>query len=191
MNIIILFLLSIATVKASEQSLVFDFGNTSDRVQNWVLISDNIMGGISKASVKYTDNTVILQGDISLDNFGGFASLKTKFKAIDLSSYSGIKIRYKAVNQRFAFTLEETQNWTRPNYKKEFTSNKQDSWEIATINFKDFKEYVIGEPTGDYMNLESLRNILRLGIISIEKKEGPFSLEIDYIEFFTDTRSQL
>jgi hypothetical protein len=184
MKSILFLLLSLVIVKASEKTLKYDFGNTSGKIQDWVLISDIIMGGISKAMIKYTDNSVIMKGDISLDNFGGFASVKTRFKAIDLSTFSGINIRYKALNQQFAFTLEETQNWTRPNYKKEFTSNKQDTWEIATIYLKDFKEYVIGEATGEYINLSSRKNILRMGIISTDKREGPFSLEIDYIEFF-------
>jgi hypothetical protein len=43
---------------------------------------------------------------------------------------------------------------------------------------------VIGEATGEYINLSSRKNILRMGIISTDKREGPFSLEIDYIEFF-------
>jgi hypothetical protein len=33
------------------------------------------------------------------------------------------------------------------------------------------------------LQLERLKNIVRIGVITTEKKEGPFSLEIDYIEF--------
>jgi hypothetical protein len=34
------------------------------------------------------------------------------------------------------------------------------------------------------LNNKNLKNIVRIGIITTEKKEGPFSIEIDYVEFF-------
>ena len=52
------------------------------------------------------------------------------------------------------------------------------------MHFKEFKEYQIGEPTGDRLSLASLKDIVWLGIKTSEKKEGSFSLEVDYIEFF-------
>jgi hypothetical protein len=109
--------------------------------------------------------------------------MKTKYKSVDLSKYIGIKIKFKSTNQKFAFTLEDNQNWTQPNYKREFSSKKDDTWEEVTIYFKDFQEIVIGEPTGNMMKLKSLKNIVRMGIMTYEKKEGPFSLEVDYLEF--------
>ena len=51
------------------------------------------------------------------------------------------------------------------------------------IYFKDFQEIVIGEPTGNMMDSKSLKNIVRMGIMTYEKKEGPFSLEVDYVAF--------
>ena len=79
--------------------------------------------------------------------------------------------------------MEDDQDWTQPNYINEFSSKKDETWEEATIYFKDFKEIIIGQPTGNIMKFRSLKNIVRLGIMTKEKKEGPFSLEVDYIEF--------
>jgi hypothetical protein len=70
-----------------------------------------------------------------------------------------------------------------PYYKNAFSTNKNDSWDEAMIYFKDFKEMVIGQATGNMMPLENLKNMVRLGIMTAEKKEGPFTLEVDYIEF--------
>jgi hypothetical protein len=49
----------------------------------------------------------------------------------------------------------------------------------------DFKQYQIGEPTGKKLSTSVLKNIVRLGIITTEKKEGPFSIEVESIEFIT------
>ena len=176
-------LIAISSLKSFGQSSLIDFGNLSEKNQEWVLLSDNIMGGVTKSKIEYTNNSVLLSGNISLDNYGGFSSIKTKYKSFDLSKYMGIKIKFKSTNQKFGFTLEDNQNWTQPNYKYEFSAKKDDTWEEVTIYFKDFKEIIIGEPTGNLMKSKSLKNIVRMGIMTSEKKEGSFTIEVDYIEF--------
>ncbi|MBU3742421.1 MAG: CIA30 family protein [Candidatus Kapabacteria bacterium] len=185
MNTTLALLAALVLTTIPDGSLKVDFGNAPDKCQDWAVLSDNVMGGVSKSNLVYTDNAAVLTGDISFDNYGGFSSIKTKFRAVDLSSYTGVKIRFKSANQKFAFTLEDSRNWTRPNYKCKFASKRGDSWEEATLYFKDFKEYVIGQPTGSSMDAAVLKGIVRLGIMTDEKKEGPFSLEIDYVEFFS------
>ena len=176
-------LIAISSLKSFGQSSLIDFGNLAEKNQEWVLLSDNVMGGVTKSKIEYNINSVLLSGDISLDNYGGFSSIKTKYKSFDLSTYMGVKIKFKSTNQKFAFTLEDDRNWTQPNYKHEFSAKKDDTWEEVIIYFKDFQEIVIGEPTGNIMKSESLKNIVRMGIMTYEKKEGPFSLEVDYVAF--------
>lgn len=171
-------------VKFNEKPLVYDFGNTTGKCSNWLLLSDRIMGGRTISTIAYTDNSVVLSGNISLENYGGFAAVRTNFNQVDLSGYKGVKIRFRSTAQKFAFTLEDSRNWTQPNYKGKFTSKKDGVWQEATLFFKDFYEYQIGEPTGRKMPLESLKNIVRLGFMTIDKKEGPFEIEVDYIAFF-------
>ena len=183
MKKLILLVLGISALQSFGQSSIIDFGNSAEKNQEWKLLSDNIMGGVTKSKIEYTNNSVLLSGNISLDNYGGFSSIKTKYKSVDLSKYNGIKIKFKSTNQKFAFTLEDNQDWTQPNYKREFSSKKDDTWEEVIIYFKDFQEIVIGETTGNMMKSKSLKNIVRMGIMTYEKKEGPFNLEVDYIEF--------
>jgi monofunctional biosynthetic peptidoglycan transglycosylase len=183
MKKLILLLLCISALKSFGQSSIIDFGNSNGKNQEWMLLSDNIMGGNTKSKIEYTNNSVLLSGNISLDNYGGFSSIKTKYKSFDLSKFTAIKIKFKSTKQKFAFTLEDNQNWTQPNYKYEFSAKKDDTWEEVTIYFKDFKEIIIGEPTGNLMKSKSLKNIVRMGIMTSEKKEGSFTLEVDYIEF--------
>ena len=57
--------------------LVIDFGKSNGKNKDWILISDNIMGGVSKSKLEYLDNSFLLTGTISLDNYGGFSSIKT------------------------------------------------------------------------------------------------------------------
>ena len=183
MKLFIFLLLGLSITNLATDNSNFDFGKDQKKINNWVLISDNIMGGVSKSKLDYTENTMVLSGNISLDNFGGFSSVKTTFGKYDLSQYRGVKIKFKSKNQKFAFTLEDQKNWTLPNFKGNFYSDKDNIWEKKTIYFNDFKEYQVGEPTGKKLKDNTLKNIIRMGIITTEKKEGPFSIEIDYVEF--------
>jgi hypothetical protein len=178
--LILFFGLSLTSYTANEST--YDFGSGQNQVNNWVMISDNVMGGVSKSKLEYTENTMILTGDISFKNNGGFSSVKTTFGKYDISQFKGVKIKFKSTNQKFAFTLEDKNNWTLPNYKGDFYSTSSNTWEEKTIYFKDFKQYQIGEATGKKLEDSVLKNIVRMGIITNEKKEGPFSIEIDYIE---------
>jgi hypothetical protein len=141
------------------------------------------MGGVTQSKLQYTENSMVLNGTISLDNYGGFSSIKTNFNTFDLTEYDGVKIKYKSTGQSFAITLEDSKNWTMPNYKGAIRSSDSNKWYEAIIYFKDFKQYQIGEPTGKKLTKPVLENIVRIGIITTEKKEGPFSIEVEYIEF--------
>jgi monofunctional biosynthetic peptidoglycan transglycosylase len=185
MKIALLFAMAFFTFIPSKKDFVINFGNAEGRTRDWVMISDNVMGGVTQSKLQYTENSMVLNGTISLDNYGGFSSVKTNFNTFDLSGYDGVKIRYKSTGQKFAFTLEDSKNWTMPNYKGAFSSSDSNTWEEATIFFKDFKQYQIGEPTGKKLTTAVLKNIVRLGIITTEKKEGPFSIEVESIEFIS------
>ena len=41
----------------------------------------------------------------------------------------------------------------------------------------------MGQLSGATVSKDKLENIMRIGIILSDKKEGPFEIEIDYIEF--------
>lgn len=163
--------------------LVYRFGNSDGKTNDWSAITDTVMGGLTTASLTYSDNALVLTGNLSLKNYGGFASVRSRFGSFDLSHYSGVTITYKASNQRFAFTLDRSQNWTQPNYKAPLTASETNTYSEETLYFADFKEYQIGEATGNSLAASQLSSILRLGFITTEKKEGPFTLEVREVRF--------
>jgi NADH dehydrogenase [ubiquinone] 1 alpha subcomplex assembly factor 1 len=183
MKTALIFVLMLSSLNLNKNGLKIDFGNSAGKTKDWYVISDNVMGGVTTSKLEYTENSMILSGVLSLKNFGGFSSVKTKFNSFDLSAYKGLKIRYRSSYPKFAFTLEDSKNWMYPYFKGHLPNSKQNIWTEATLYFKDFQEYQIGEPTGNMLEQERLKNIVRLGIMTTDKKEGPFSIEVDYIEF--------
>ena len=167
----------------SDKPYKIDFGTSTNRTTNWVILSDNVMGGLSEAQLKYETTSIIVKGFVSLENRGGFVSIKSTFGKVNLSQYKTVKIKFRSTNQKYSFTLENSRRWYEASYKHDFKAKEINKWETVSLNLTDFIEEVIGEPTGNKTSNKILEGIVRIGISTNEKREGPFELEIESIEF--------
>lgn len=158
-----------------------DFGENKGG-QDWRVLSDSVMGGLSYGKVTMTENTLKFKGDVSLENNGGFSSIRSPWANMDLSKFRKVKMRFRSSGQAFAMTMERDQRWYMPYFKKEFTSDSEE-WQEVTLDLTDFKEYRIGRMTGNTPSEESLSEIIRIGIVTNSKKASGFELELDWIVF--------
>lgn len=179
----LLFVLALFASHTPPADLEYNFGSAAGKTNDWRVVTDTVMGGLTSASLNYTDNALVLSGVLSLKNYGGFAAVRSRFGSFDLSNYKGVTITYKQTKQRFAFTLDRSQNWTQPNYRAALSKSETSEWIEETLYFADFKEYQIGEATGRSLMPSQLSSIIRLGFITTEKKEGPFTLEVREVRF--------
>jgi hypothetical protein len=63
--------------QGSSQKLITDFQSADER-KNWRIVNDVVMGGISKSEFVILDNAIaVFRGTLSLENNGGFASVRT------------------------------------------------------------------------------------------------------------------
>jgi len=63
-------------------NVIFDFNKNSD-IENWIIIDDVVMGGKSSGSFKLnSDGHGVFEGEISLENNGGFSSVHYKFEKL-------------------------------------------------------------------------------------------------------------
>ena len=172
-----MFLISLFTALTP---LNYDFGADSD--YNWYVVSDGVMGGQSFGELETTKNSLKFNGEVSLANNGGFSSIRSPYQSKDLSVFSEVTIRYKSTGRNFSFQLQRYEPWYLPNYKV-LLENTQGTWKELVVNVMEFKEYRVGRYTGSSISSEDLSRIIRMGLITEEKKEGPFEIEVDYIKF--------
>ena len=60
----------------------------------WRSVNDNVMGGISRGSFTHTkQGTLRLKGSLSLQNGGGFASIRTVPRDMNLGGATGIVVK--------------------------------------------------------------------------------------------------
>ena len=158
-----------------------DFGKHKDG-QNWQIINDGVMGGLSKGDAYLLDNSILFKGEVSLENNGGFASLRAPMKRYDLGNHEIFKFRFKGTARKFAILFETDRAFWRPNYKFYFTPNPNE-WQTIEVPFTNFKTHRMGEPSGGYLTESKLSEIIRYGVILYDKKAGEFELEMDFIAF--------
>lgn len=158
-----------------------DFGRI-DGGHDWTVVNDGVMGGLSKSTATITQNSLLFKGRVSLENNGGFASIRSEKGKFDLSNFTVVRIKFRSIGRDFSLRLASSELYYKPNYKHNFSSETGE-WEIAELKLSDFKEFTMGQSSGSAVSKEKLENIIRIGIILSDKKEGPFELEIDYIEF--------
>ncbi|MEN0051314.1 MAG: CIA30 family protein [Bacteroidota bacterium] len=174
------FLLLLGSLLISN-NLKIDFGKDG-MGQDWQVINDGVMGGLSTGTINFTDTSLVFKGSVSLENFGGFTAFKSPFQATNLSDYEYVSIRLKVKEQQFALTLETDQNFYQPYYKKVIATSSEE-WETVRLKLSDFKEWRLGQATGKQLSKASAAEVLRIGLITNEKKAGDFEVEVDYLVF--------
>jgi hypothetical protein len=160
--------------------MLIDFGQSKDT--SWYSVNDTVMGGRSSGTTNYKKDILVFEGSVSFENNGGFASVRSPYEAKDLSEFSEVVIRYRCQGQSLNFSLERHQQWYLPNYKVVLPETDM-VWKTKICPLNSFEEYRVGRPTGKAITPEVLKRVIRFGIMTNDKKEGPFSAEIDYIRF--------
>ena len=76
-KIFFLFLLKCSVfVSMVEAKIIYDFSNVED-LDGWYVVDDGVMGGRSKGKLKLENgDTGVFSGKISLENYGGFSSIR-------------------------------------------------------------------------------------------------------------------
>lgn len=177
-------------------SLLFSFQNKNDMkeksidliypqknigLNNWNIVNDDVMGGISKSYLSINDNrNLIFNGYLSLENNGGFASSRLELPKEILKDIRYFKIKLRGDGN--IYKLRFRQDNRRASYSSDFKSIV-DKWVEVDINIEDFKPSWRGYSYNNYPPLD-LNKINSLGIQISDKQEGPFRLEIKYIKAF-------
>ena len=162
----------------------FDFAVPSEQ-QAWKIINDNVMGGVSKGKVLILKESLLFEGQLSLANNGGFASLRSSFGEYDLSSFDGVEIECRGSGGGFALMLENQTMWFRPYFLGNFVPSTE--WQSIRVPFSAFNEYVIGQKKLTPLNKEFLSKVIRIGIFKGDKDTRPFQLELRSIQFYQNT----
>ena len=157
--------------------MIFDFNSTSNN-KNWRIVNDDVMGGISTSSFSInSDGNGVFEGHVSLENYGGFSSVRYQSKNITIENCNSFQMRIKGDGKSYQFRIRSSLSDSHT-YKFTFKTDK--TWQIITIPFihlsPTFRGRDLRIPNFNGNKVEEV------GFLISNKKEEDFQLEIDYIK---------
>lgn len=173
--------------------LLFDFHNQS-AINQWGAVDDIVMGGISSSRLTWKDGVAVFTGEVSTENNGGFASVRSKNlnPPWDLSGYEGIRLRIRGDGQRYKFILRCEGKWDGIGYCYSFDS-QANSWIDVDIPFRKlipvFRAKTVAS-AGDFLSSQVYSFQLMLSKFEYDGKYNPFfrpgqfCLEIESIKAY-------
>ncbi|UZJ42733.1 CIA30 family protein [Prosthecochloris sp. SCSIO W1101] len=149
----------------------------------WTSVNDGVMGGLSDSLMQRSgEGKGVFSGHLSLENNGGFTSVRALLPENDFSGYHGIELYIKGDGKRYSFRLRTDLLFDGLVYRQEFDA-PMDRWMAVQLPFSDFKPSFRGRTVFDALPLDPAR-IFQIGFLLSEKQAGAFRLEVARIEVF-------
>lgn len=146
----------------------------------WVAVNDGVMGGLSEGGSEMKKGSMSFTGKLSLENNGGFSSVRTIDAKFDFSGKAARILRVKGDGRKYQIRLstDARYNGSAISYGAEFETEKG-KWTEVKVPFKSLA------PSWRGRNLDGppldLSKVEEIGILIGDKKAGDFSLEVDRV----------
>ena len=169
---------SFVMADAKPQTL-FDFTG-ADAAKEWQAVNDGVMGGVSEGKFKITDKkTLEFSGTLSLENNGGFASVRTKAKKLGLEKGDTIVAKVRGDGREYTLNLYLNKPLMAFSYRAT-VQTKKDKWIEVKVPLDKFEATSFGRPVKDAGAVKP-EQVNALGFMVSDKKAGPFKLEVESI----------
>lgn len=172
----------------SDNETILDFTDART-VSHWKAIDDRIMGGCSLSRPEYVAQVGLrFAGTLSVENSGGFASIRSAQGHYDLSGCKGISLRLRGDGQSYKLSLRTDHFYDGVSYQTRFTTRKG-QWQEISFPFYEFV------PTHHGTRLSTVApidpgQITSFGLFIAERQEGPFQLEVQWIKGWQETNER-
>jgi NADH dehydrogenase [ubiquinone] 1 alpha subcomplex assembly factor 1 len=167
---------------ATQESLepVLDFAGP-DTAQKWQAVNDGVMGGVSDGRYRITDEkTLEFFGTLSLENNGGFASVRTKPTELDIKAGDTIVLRVKGDGREYVLNLYSKSRRMAFSYRAALPTTK-DEWTEVRVPLEDFIPTAFGRRVQGMGPVEP-DQINGPGFMLSDKKPGTFRMQVDWVK---------
>ena len=172
-----LFLMATVSVAEAEQRFLFRFDQPESSKQ-WQSVNDGVMGGRSDGRFGISeDKTMEFFGTLSLENNGGFASVRARGGNLALKQDDVIVARIRGDGREYNINLYSQRN--RYSYRQSFKT-KEGEWIEVEFPLDKFSATWRGQRfPNEKLDPSTLTG---LGFLLGDKKPGPFKLEVEWIK---------
>jgi monofunctional biosynthetic peptidoglycan transglycosylase len=151
-----------------------------DAAQKWQAVNDGVMGGVSEGRLRITaDKTMEFSGTLSLENNGGFASVRTKPAELGIKAGDAIVVRVKGDGREYVLNLYTRSRRMAFSYRAPLPTTNGE-WTEVKVPLADCIPTSFGRQVQGMGPVEP-DQINGLGFMLSDRKPGPFRLEIDSV----------
>ncbi len=156
--------------------LIFDFNKDTDSTC-WKIVDDKVMGGRSGGNF-YINNegSGVFEGYVSLENNGGFSSVRYNFESRNVDNYSKIVIRLRGDGKRYQLRVKSNKSDSHAYINYILTTK---NWQVIEIPLSEmyptFRGRKLDIPNYPGTTLEEIAFLIG------NKTAEQFKLEIDSI----------
>ncbi len=175
-------LISFLMLSAMTNAQTLDFTNAQLVAQMWV-VNDGVMGGVSQSRFRHDIEGVIVEGNVSLENNGGFASVRSA--AVFGVGTVALELKLKGDGKRYKFILRTDAAPRSPMYQADFVA--LDGWNTYRFVPQDFRASFRGRVV-DAPELV-FAEIKELGILIADKQVGSFRIQLQRVSGLVDLKS--
>ena len=152
-----------------------------DTAQKWQAVNDNVMGGVSDGRFRITaDSTMEFSGRLSLENNGGFASVRTKPTNFNVHAGDTLVVRVKGDGREYVLNIYTKSRRMAFSYRAPLPTTK-DEWTEVSVPLEEFVPTAFGNRVQG-MGPVAADQINSLGFMLSDKKAGPFKLEMEWVK---------
>ena len=160
-----------------QPALIYNFQKDASTA-GWRVVDDSVMGGLSQGKLVTNDaGHGVYSGTVSIENNGGFSSLRYRFDSKSVTASTTIVLRLKGDGKRYQFRVKDKKGQYH-SYITYFETT--DQWQDIEIKLADmypsYRGRKLSIPNFNHNQIEEL------AILIGNKKAESFALTIDRIE---------
>ncbi len=147
---------------------------------SWRSIDDVVMGGVShSALLPYAVGVASFSGVVSLDQGGGFASVRTEPQRWRTAGARSFVLRCRGDGRHYKFTARVDDGFDGMQYQARFAPPRGE-WAEIELPLDDFVASFRGRAVTTAGPLDPSK-IRQLGLMVSDKQAGPFELLIEWV----------
>ena len=159
---------------------LFEFTG-ADAAKEWQAVNDGVMGGVSEGKFQIADQkTLEFFGTLSLENNGGFASVRTKAKKLGLEKGDTVVAKVRGDGREYTLNLYLNKPLIAFSYRATIQTKKGE-WVEVKVPLEKFEATSFGRVVKDAGAVKP-DEVNALGFMVSDKMAGPFKLEVESIK---------
>ena len=160
----------------TDMNKLFDF-TSNVGFQSWRTVDDRVMGGVSRSRMIPQERFASFQGTLSLENNGGFASVRSPELDERLENVDSIRLKVRGDGRTYQLSIRTDRVFDGVRYRTSFDT-EEGVWEEVVLSLGYFSPTRRGRCVPGTPDLRA-SDVRSFGLMVADKQDGQFRLDVE------------